>query len=720
MLKNLSLRSKLILILLSVSLLAALIVIGLGYVVGVESISTEVYERLTSARNAKAFEIEQYFDNEAHFIEVLANAEQTASAVKELSAGFEELRARDDLSCSPKLATYYTEYLDSLSKVLQVRRDASAYYPTSAAACYLQEQYLVKGGANRVDIQDAGDGSTYSSAHARYHRFFQEAVDKFGFYDVFLVDARTKQIVYTAEKETDFATNLASGPYANSNLGELVRKVERNGDLSEAQIADFAFYRPSYGAPAAFIGSGIRDGNELIGILAFQLSVDKINRIMNYDRQWVENGLGESGEVLLVGEDYLLRSDPRGFLVDPDNFMAKMETANITQEKMDMIDAVGPILITELNTDNITRALRGERGITKLEGYAGGDVLSAFTPIDLPGGLRWALVTEINEDEAMAPVARFQRLNMLALAGIIGLITVLAMGITRWLIKPIDMLTEGAEAVRAGDTKVRVTKRADDEMGRLTEVFNGMVASIDAQKEEIVAQTKENNALLYSRFPDSIAERYRNGESNIVDRFEGVTVVSVDIRGTNEFEVQDPVEAWQIVQELSTKFNREAEEQGMEIIHAVPDGYLAVCGMNIPRLDNGRRVAILALHMRSIIEEVNKKYELRLRLSIGLAQGSVLAGILQDQTKNYVVWGPTIDAAQRLASHSDNNLTLATESIMTLLEGNFAFGDLRKMKVVDGKSTSVGVLLGRVADLANQPATGAEKEATVATKTTTK
>ena len=236
-------------------------------------------------------------------------------------------------------------------------------------------------------------------------------------------------------------------------------------------------------------------------------------------------------------------------------------------------------------------------------------------------------------------------------------------------------------------------------MGRLTEVFNGMVASIDQQKEEIVAQSEENNALLYSRFPDSIAERYRNGEANIVDHFEGVTVVSVDIRGTNEFETVDPQEGWEIVQELSSKFNREAEEQGMEIIYGVPDGYLAVCGMNVPRLDNGRRVAILALHMRAIINEINKKYGLRLRLSIGLAQGPVLAGILQDQTKNYVVWGPTIDAAQRLASHSDNNLTLASESIMSMLEGNFAFGDLRRMKVVDGKTTMVGVLLGRVADL---------------------
>ncbi len=39
-------------------------------------------------------------------------------------------------------------------------------------------------------------------------------------------------------------------------------------------------YHPSYNAPSAFIACGIYDRGEKIGVLAFQMPIDKINDIM--------------------------------------------------------------------------------------------------------------------------------------------------------------------------------------------------------------------------------------------------------------------------------------------------------------------------------------------------------------------------------------------------------------------------------------------------------
>ncbi|OAV45581.1 hypothetical protein A3850_014245 [Lewinella sp. 4G2] len=688
-------------ILLGVSLLAALIVIGVGYFVGVESIEKEVYARLTSARNGKAFEVEEYFHQEAAVVEILAKSEKAAQAIQEFTMAFRQIEASDTISCTRDLEAYYDDFLDSLGQNLTVRRELSSYYPNSAAACYLQYHYLSKSTLTdaRYEVDNAGDGSEYSTVHERYHDFYREALQKFGFYDIFLIDIQTKTIMYSVMKETDYATSLSSGPYRNSNLAALAEKVEKNADLNEAQIADFSFYRPSYGAPAAFMGSPVFYRNELVGILAVQLSVDKINRIMNYGGEWAENGLGETGEVLLVGEDYLLRSDPRSFLTDKDRFIENMKQINMNDEKIDLMASIGPILVTELRSDNITRALRGESNITEMIGYNNDAILSAFTPVDLPGGLRWALVTEIDEAEAMSPVQRFQNLNLAAVALIIAIITIMAMAITRSLIRPIDRLTEGAEAVRAGDTKVRVEKIANDEMGRLTEVFNGMVESIDEQKSEIEKQARENNDLLYNRFPDAIAERYRNGEVNIVDKFQGVTILSADLRGTSSLDEFTPDMAWPIVQEVSARFNDAADELGMEVIIAIPDGFLCVCGMNIPRLDNARRVAIMALKMREIIENINTKHNVSLVLNAGMSTGPVLAGILEDQTKNYVIWGPAVDAAQRLAYLAARNMTLGTEEMMRLMAGNFHFDKVHTIKLGPKNIIRVGRLVGRVTDL---------------------
>ena len=701
--KRLSLRSRLITILLGIALLAAGIVIALGAWVGIDSITQEVNHRLVSARNAKVFEVEAYFKDLTGTLEVLAEAESSGRYLTELDAAFRSINDSDTINCGVALSAYYDGFIDRLSRRLTVRRDVSAFYPQSPAACYLQYHYLVRNPhpADRSALNNAGDGSAYSNLHERLHPAMRHALEEFDLYDIFLVDARSRNIIYSVEKEVDFGTSLTLGPYRNSNLAELVDRVIRNSDLTEAQLVDFAFYRPSYGEPAAFLGVPVYYRDEFVGVLAAQLPLGRLEHIMNYGGEWAENGLGRTGEVILVGQDRTLRSHSRGYLEDSLAFIQTIDDQTLDQEMVSRLRQLGPILTVSLHGQNIDRALAGERGLLRVTGYQGEEVLSAYTPLNLPGEVDWALIAEIEYGEAMAPVARFQRLNLMAVAFIVVLITLLAMAITRSLIRPIDRLTAGAEEVRSGNTAVRVEKTADDELGRLTDVFNSMVASIDDQKQEIVQQSQENDALLFNRFPASIAERFRNGEALIVDQFTGVSVLATDLRGTEGLTERPGDEAWTVVQELADRFSAVAGELGMEVIHPAPDGFLAVCGMNIPRLDNVRRIAILGMQLRDVVAKVNQQYELALSLTAGIAYGSVLAGILRGETDNYVIWGATVDQAQRMAASPDNDAVLGSRTLIDLLKGNFHFDDERQVPLTAERSFPAGVLRGRVRDLQN-------------------
>jgi methyl-accepting chemotaxis protein len=40
-------------------------------------------------------------------------------------------------------------------------------------------------------------------------------LEKFGYYDIFLVDPETGDIVYSVFKELDYSTSLIDGPYAH-------------------------------------------------------------------------------------------------------------------------------------------------------------------------------------------------------------------------------------------------------------------------------------------------------------------------------------------------------------------------------------------------------------------------------------------------------------------------------------------------------------------------
>ena len=121
----------------------------------------------------------------------------------------------------------------------------------------------------------------------------------------FLVSS-TGDMVYSYYKETDYATSLTSGPYANSAIGKAFKQAS---ELQSGQsvFVDFEQYLPSYAAPAAFIASPMMDeSGYLQGVMIAQVPLDKLNGIMGN-----RSGMGETGETYLVGRDLLARSDAR-------------------------------------------------------------------------------------------------------------------------------------------------------------------------------------------------------------------------------------------------------------------------------------------------------------------------------------------------------------------------------------------------------------------------
>ena len=136
------------------------------------------------------------------------------------------------------------------------------------------------------------DKSKYSELHTQYHPVIDSYREVFGYYDVFLVDATTGRIVYTAFKELDFTTSLKDGPYANTNLGRCYRIIRDKATPGFVGMVDYEAYNDA----AGFLGSPIYSGNELIGVLLFQIPIDRIEAVMSE-----RTGLGETGETYAVG-----------------------------------------------------------------------------------------------------------------------------------------------------------------------------------------------------------------------------------------------------------------------------------------------------------------------------------------------------------------------------------------------------------------------------------
>ena len=130
---------------------------------------------------------------------------------------------------------------------------------------------------------------------------------------------------------------------------------------------------------------------------------------MTGNREWKEDGLGDSGETYLAGRDKLMRSVSRELLENPQQFekdiVANGTSPEIAKREVETGDS---ILLQPVDTVAVNQALAGKSGVTTSPSYLGPEALNAYAPLKLPG-LDWVIVAKIDKSEALAPVTSFAR-----------------------------------------------------------------------------------------------------------------------------------------------------------------------------------------------------------------------------------------------------------------------------------------------------------------------
>ena len=104
-------------------------------------------------------------------------------------------------------------------------------------------------------------------------------------------------------------------------------------------------------------------------------------------------------------------------------------------------------------------------------------------------------------DEAYAPIRAFGRKVMAYSAGIIVVVTLLAILLANWILRPIERLIQGAKEVGEGKVDVEVRVKSHDEFRALADAFNEMTRSLRAKSETIEQKIRENETLLLNILP---------------------------------------------------------------------------------------------------------------------------------------------------------------------------------------------------------------------------
>nr|WP_236975430.1 MULTISPECIES: adenylate/guanylate cyclase domain-containing protein [Mycobacterium] len=669
-----SLQSKVMAMLLIASLTSLGVIGVVGYVAARNALLPSASERMTQLRELQKRGIETLFTDLANSLVVYSRGSTALEAVQAFTAGFDQLAtAPVDPAQQQALVDYYNNRLiQPVESATGTKLDLDALLPTNNSQRYLQAHYSVQPNASELD--DAGDGSAWSAANARFNEYFRLIATRFEYRDALLLDARGN-VVYSVRKNASLGTNIVTGPYRQSNLRGAYERAMGANSANFVWITDFQPYQAQLGQPLAWLVAPIGPPGKAAGVLALPLPIAKVNRIMTADRNWRAAGMGETGETYLAGPDSLMRSDSRLFLEDPQRYRTEAIAAGT---RADIVDEAirwrGTTLVQPVATQAVRAAQRGETGTMIDTDYLGRRELVAYAPLSLPNSdLHWSVLASRETSEANARFVSLTQTLVIATAAMVFVICVGALLVAQIFVRPIRRLQNGTREISAGNYEVAIPVTSRDEIGELTDAFNDMSRNLQIKEDLLSEQRKENDRLLGSLMPEPVAQRYREGEQTIAQEHQDVTVIFADFIGLDEISSKLPGEELvSIVDDLIQELDAAAEALGVEPIRTLHNGYLASCGLNFPRLDSVHRTVEFAVEMQDIIERFNSKTGYHLALRAGINTGHVISGLVGRSSIVYDMWGAAVNLAHSVRGSTSQAGIYVTTAVYE------AMGDIRQ------------------------------------------
>ena len=505
--------------------------------------------KVEAINTLKEKSVQNYFTLLKNQALTLAHSEQVNVAFDGFLIGFnnyvadEELSQLDLVKLKFGLKKYYENDVSNeyLKQNENKKINATAFFdqltPTQFAiqSHYISENTNPLGSKHLLDSYEAK--SPYNKLHATYHPDFREYLEKFEFYDIFLIDAETGNVIYTVYKELDFATSLKNGPYKDSGLARAFNKALDLKTQDQIVMDDYATYTPSYDGPAGFIAAPIFSGDKIKGVIAFQISFDKVNSYT-----LAKSGQEKMLETFLVGSDFKMRSDST---LDNTNrnvrsSFRKPETGSITSEIMKKI------FEKQETVSYIGNSYLGQPAVINLK------------PMDVLGN-KWVIETAYYTKEAFVSIVHMKWVFIVSILASSILISFFAIWFAKRLADALTRVTNELrkEAQTVGGTSSIIA----DVSSKLSEATTEQAASLQetvASIDEISAMVARNadRASSSAKSSEITTLSAQKGKDKVEQMLESINAISdgndeiINQMQKSNREISDIV---QVIQEISEK-----------------------------------------------------------------------------------------------------------------------------------------------------------------------
>jgi len=327
-------------------------------------------------------------------------------------------------------------------------------------------------------------------------------LDSSGFYSMEL-NPYHKNILEKLSLHSEFDKNFIEffiidkqGMVFMSTIKSEVGKIKENKDYfikgKNSSFIGYFDYNPYFQLPTLIISVPIKDDKEnLLGILAGRLNLKEISNLITK-----REGLGETGETLLVNEFNLVLTDLKYF---PDAAFKK-----------------------KIFTDATKNCLDGKSGFIQSKDYRDVNVFVYYLWVP---DRNVCLITKIDESEALKDLTRLSYIMAIIFSVIIIVVSIISLVLAKKITSSIIKLKNAALDLSQGKWKTRLNIHTKDEIENLAKTFVEMTKTLKKSRKQLESYSKSLESKVRQRtkqFEDKAkeAEDSKKATLNIMEDVE--------------------------------------------------------------------------------------------------------------------------------------------------------------------------------------------------------
>ncbi|XP_023330449.1 uncharacterized protein LOC111702886 [Eurytemora carolleeae] len=240
------------------------------------------------------------------------------------------------------------------------------------------------------------------------------------------------------------------------------------------------------------------------------------------------------------------------------------------------------------------------------------------------------------------------------------------------------------------------------------QIFN---RSVKKKSDELRAERKRTDKLLYKMLPSIVADGLRSGKST-TETFQSATVAFIKIDGFSDFsketkiklltkiklkileqisvlfQFHSPLDVMNILNLIYSKFDSRVDMFNVYKVETINDSYMVASGLPEKNDIHASEISALCLDISRTCENMKiPRSELVIRISAGIHTGGVVAGIVGSKMPRYCLFGDTVNTASRMQSSGEVGriqITSETKSFLDMQGDDFKY-TLRGTIDVKGK-----------------------------------